>query len=90
MQIRPSPVRNLPMPQLLYAAAFALEDREWFADVSCGDEPWSLAPNWRQRFVAGAFWRGGWWIPRGLDGGREEEDLIMLEGSVPTRGEVWQ
>jgi hypothetical protein len=31
------------MPQLLYAAAFALEDRELFADFSCGDEPWSLA-----------------------------------------------
>jgi hypothetical protein len=31
------------MPQLLYAAAFALEDRELFADYSCGDEPWSLA-----------------------------------------------
>jgi hypothetical protein len=31
------------MPQLLYAAAFALEDRELLADFSCGDEPWSLA-----------------------------------------------
>ena len=31
------------MPQFLYAVPFALEDRELFADFSCGDEPWSLA-----------------------------------------------
>lgn len=31
------------MPRLLYAVPFALEDRELFADFSCGEDPWSLA-----------------------------------------------
>ena len=31
------------MPQLLYAVPFVLEDRELFAEFSCGDEPWSQA-----------------------------------------------
>jgi len=38
-------------------------------------------PRCQWRSVAGPLWRGGWWIPRGADGGQRVAAVIILERS---------